>query len=90
MATDNSLTQLITAKSYYGEGSTGDVFPTYQSFSIFLRRHAKELCDDSAFIPRQGSAGSLVDPQRLPASIRGIMQREAGDLITWEKTTENA
>ena len=82
MTMDNSLNQLVTAKVYHAEGGTGDVFPTYQAFLIFLRRHAKELCDDNAFIPRHGSAGSLVDPDRLPASIRRIMHREGTNLIT--------
>lgn len=80
MITDNPLIELVTAKAYHADGGTGDVFPTYQAFSYFLRRYAKELCDDNAFIPRQGSAASLVDPSRLPASIRRIMHREGSNL----------
>ena len=82
MTTDNFLTPLTTSKSYYVQGGTGAVFPTYQAFSIFLRRHAKELCEDGAYIPRQGSAGSLVDPQKIDSSIRSIMHREGALLAS--------
>ena len=71
------LRHLQSAKAFYKNGGTGSVFPTYQAFVVFLRRYAKELCANGAFIPRQGSAGSLVDPNLIARSIRQIMESEA-------------
>ena len=74
------LRKLETTKSFFARGGTGDVFPTYQSFAVFLRRHAKELCADGVFILRRGSSPSLVDARDVGAAIRRIMQREASRL----------
>ena len=81
MSTATDLSRLTTSRSFFDSGATGEVFPTYQAFSFFLRRHAKELCDDDAYIPRQGSAGSLVDPEIIGMSIRRIITREGALLL---------
>ena len=81
MSAANDLTRLTTSRSFFDSGETGEVFPTYQAFSFFLRRHAKELCDDGAYIPRQGSAASLVDPEIISLSIRRIMAREGSMIL---------
>ena len=74
------LRKLETTKSFFARGGTGDVVPSYQSFAVFLRRHAKELCADGVFILRRGSSPSLVDARDVGAAIRRIMQREASRL----------
>ena len=81
MTAPSDLKQLVTARDFYAAGRTGDVFPTYQAFSFFLRRHATELCEHGVFIPRQGSAGSLVDSHGIGKSIREIMAREGALLV---------
>ena len=82
MESKTELRHLQSAKAFFENGGTGSVFPTYQSFVVFLRRHARELCADGAFIPRQGSAGSLVDPNLIAFSIRRIMESEAHQLTS--------
>ena len=77
MNVDTELRKLETTKSFFARGGTGDVFPTYQSFAVFLRRHAKELCAEGVFILRRGSSPSLVDARGVGVAIRRIMQREA-------------
>ncbi|MEQ9465597.1 MAG: hypothetical protein RJQ10_18195 [Haliea sp.] len=42
--------------------SGGDVFPTFASFQWFIRKHRQELVGSRQYLPRRGSAGSLIGP----------------------------
>lgn len=69
------LTEYSPARSWVDERG-GEVFPSFDSFAWFVRKHREELVRSGQYLPRKGSAGALVGP-RIEEVVINILGRES-------------
>lgn len=70
------ITEYSSARSWVDEHG-GSVFPSFDSFAWFVRKHRDELIRSGQYLPRKGSAGALVGP-RMGEVVINILTREGG------------
>lgn len=69
------INEYSSARSWVDEHG-GSVFPSFESFAWFVRKHREELIQSGQYLPRKGSAGALVGP-RIEEIVINILTRES-------------
>lgn len=71
---NSSLKDFVLARPWVSEHG-GYVFPSYDSFAWFIRKHREELIQSGQYLPRKGSAGALIGPHFAELAFQ-IISRE--------------
>ena len=66
-----------TSLGEYHGGHAGAFFPTRSSLDWFIKCNRRELVEVGALIPREGRAGSLIEPHKFGHAVINILRRRA-------------